>query len=108
MAQVWQKLLSHVEFVVARSIALSLRQHSVHAPRTYIMSESPELSGKRKWISEERADPPPGARPKAKARIQDERTIEWHVVEMSDTPALWSARMKEAFMKNETGDFDCK
>eukprot|EP00971_Amphidinium_carterae_P108832 2154937-Amphidinium_carterae.2 len=41
--------------------ALSLRQHFVHMPRTYIMSESPELSGKRKWISEQRADPPPGA-----------------------------------------------
>eukprot|EP00971_Amphidinium_carterae_P341904 6480976-Amphidinium_carterae.1 len=65
------------------------------------MSESPELSGKRKCISEQRADPPPGARPKANARIHDERTIDWHVVEMSDTPPFWPAWIKKAFMKNE-------
>eukprot|EP00971_Amphidinium_carterae_P316396 6288797-Amphidinium_carterae.4 len=64
------------------------------------MSESPELSGKRKWISDQRADPLPGARPKARTRTQDERTIDWQVVEMSDTPAFWPARMKKAFMKN--------
>eukprot|EP00971_Amphidinium_carterae_P192332 3816348-Amphidinium_carterae.4 len=72
------------------------------------MSESPELSGKRKWILEQRADPPPGARPKGRARIQDERAIDWQVVEMSDTPALWPARMKKAFMVSEMGEFRCK
>eukprot|EP00971_Amphidinium_carterae_P173158 3433237-Amphidinium_carterae.2 len=75
------------------------------------MSESPDLSGKRKWISEQRADPPPGAQSKAKTRIlgiHNERTTNKHVVDMNDTPALWPARMKKALMTNEVGDSQCK
>eukprot|EP00971_Amphidinium_carterae_P069401 1373205-Amphidinium_carterae.3 len=72
------------------------------------MSESPGFSGKRKWISEKKTDTPPGARPKAKTRIHDDRTIDWHVVEMSDSPAFWPARTKKALMTNEVGDFHCK
>eukprot|EP00971_Amphidinium_carterae_P012065 237958-Amphidinium_carterae.1 len=72
------------------------------------MSESHEVSGKRKWISEQRADPPPGARPRAKTRLHDENTIDWHVVDMSDTPAFYPAWMKKALMTNEMGNLHCK
>eukprot|EP00971_Amphidinium_carterae_P027931 550128-Amphidinium_carterae.1 len=66
------------------------------------MSSSPELSGKRKWISDQRADHPAGA------LVQDEHAAELQVVEMGDTPAFWPTRMKKAFMKNEVGEFRCK
>eukprot|EP00971_Amphidinium_carterae_P232656 4617128-Amphidinium_carterae.1 len=62
------------------------KTHFVHKARAYTMSESPEFAGKRKWISEQRADPPPGAQSKAKTRLHVERTPDWHVVDMNDTP----------------------
>eukprot|EP00971_Amphidinium_carterae_P171952 3409378-Amphidinium_carterae.1 len=72
------------------------------------MSESPELSGKWKWISEQRADPPPGAQSKAKARIHVERTPDWHVVDMNDTPGFWPARMKKTLMTDGDSGFQFK
>eukprot|EP00971_Amphidinium_carterae_P255399 5070239-Amphidinium_carterae.2 len=61
-------------------------------------SESPELSAKRKWISEQSADPAPGAQSKAKARIHVEPITDWLVVDVNDTPGFWPAQMKKTLM----------
>eukprot|EP00971_Amphidinium_carterae_P121420 2404536-Amphidinium_carterae.1 len=61
-------------------------------------SESPELSAKRKWISEQSADPTPGAQSKAKARIHVEPVTDWFMVDLNATPGFWPARMKKTLM----------
>eukprot|EP00971_Amphidinium_carterae_P105108 2081344-Amphidinium_carterae.1 len=71
-------------------------------------SESPELSAKRKWISEQSADPMPGAQSKAKARIHVERAPDGLVVDINDTPWFWPDRMKKTLMIDGVGGFQCK
>eukprot|EP00971_Amphidinium_carterae_P283322 5624840-Amphidinium_carterae.2 len=59
------------------------------------MSESPELSGKRKWISEQRTAPPSGAQSLEKPPIHDRRTTDWHVVDVNDRYSSIVARSDE-------------
>eukprot|EP00971_Amphidinium_carterae_P086348 1708939-Amphidinium_carterae.1 len=71
-------------------------------------SESPELSAKRKWISEQSTEPTPGARSKAKAKVHVDRALDWLVVDVNDTPGFWPARMKKTLMTDGVGGFQCK